>query len=390
METDGAYLDPSTSPHGMPGVRRLNHIPLYAAGAVMASVLVIIGMVAANKRAEQASAPKEDHGGSADAMAQAAAGSGYGYIPATKTPTPWVAPSPTPMQTAAPTATPDDTERKARVSAFYAALGAPSAVQDQPTPVPSNGQAFSTTPPPLSLPAVSELGQLGQSGPTPTPRDPNSLTAYAGSKDRWTLNSRVEKPASKYVLQTGWIIPALMISGMESQLPGNIIAQVSQNVYDSPSGRFLLIPQGTRLFGEYANFIAFGQSRIFVAWQRLIFPNGNTMDIGAFPGADGQGEAGFHDQTNNHFLTIFGSAILMSAISGATALSQPQQTFSNAPNLQSTLSAALGQQLGAATTSLLEKNLSVPPTLKIRQGYGFNVVAVKDLVFDRPYVVPNY
>jgi type IV secretory pathway VirB10-like protein len=165
---------------------------------------------------------------------------------------------------------------------------------------------------------------------------------------------------------------------------------VSQDIYDSPSGKYLLIPKGTRIFGAYSDAISFGQSRIFVAWQRLIFPNGNTFDIGAFPGADGQGEAGFHDQVNSHLLTIFGSAILMSAISGATALSQPQQTFSQAPNLESTLSAALGQQLGAATTSLLEKNLSVPPTLKIRQGYAFNVIAVKDLVFDRPYVVPNY
>jgi type IV secretion system protein VirB10 len=177
---------------------------------------------------------------------------------------------------------------------------------------------------------------------------------------------------------------------MESEFPVMIVAQVAQDVFNSPSGRYLLIPKGTRLVGEYSNAIAYGQSRIFVAWQRMVFPNGNTMDIGAMEGGDSQGEAGFHDTVDNHFLRIFGSALLMSAISGATALSQPQQTFSNAPNLQSTLSAALGQQLGAATTSLLEKNLSIPPTLKIRQGFRFNVVVTKDLVFDRSYVVPNY
>jgi type IV secretion system protein VirB10 len=197
-------------------------------------------------------------------------------------------------------------------------------------------------------------------GAAPTPLDPHVLST-AGQADRWKLNNRIEKPASKYILQTGWLIPALMISGMESQLPGSIIAQVSQDIFDSPSGKYLLIPKGTQIFGEYANSIAFGQSRIFVAWQRLIFPNGNTLDISAMPGADSEGEAGFHDLTDSHLLTIFGSALLMSAISGATALSQPQQTFSNAPNLESTLSAALGQQLGAATTALLEKNLSVPP-----------------------------
>jgi type IV secretion system protein TrbI len=316
-----------------------------------------------------------------DSYAQQAAGSAYGYIPAARTPTPF--PTATPMDTATPAPTPD-AEAESRRKAFYESLYAPSVVAD---PLISQREQASAqqavTPPPAPvMPALP--------GVAPTPVDPNSLSTYAGEKDRWKLNNRVEKPASKYVLQTGWLIPALLISGMESQLPGYITAQVSQNVYDSPSGKSLLIPQGTRIFGEYANGISFGQSRIFVAWERLIFPNGSTMDISAMPGVDGAGEAGFHDQVNNHFLTIFGSALLMSAISGATALSQPQQTFSNAPNLESTLSAALGQQMGAATTSLLEKNLSVPPTLKIRPGYRFNVTVVKDLVFDRPYVVPNY
>jgi type IV secretion system protein VirB10 len=143
------------------------------------------------------------------------------------------------------------------------------------------------------------------------------------------------------------------------------------------------------LIGEYANSIAYGQARIFVAWQRIIFPNGNTLDIGAMPGADGQGETGFHDQVDNHFLRIFGSALLMSAITGGISLSQPN--FQNqSPNAGSTLSSALGQQLGSATSALLEKNLSIPPTLKIRQGFNFNIVVVKDLTFERPYVVPSY
>jgi type IV secretory pathway VirB10-like protein len=376
---DNAYLDPADSPDGMPAVRRLNHVPLVVLGVVACGIMVIIVMVAADK-SKQAAAPDEDHGGNTDSCAQQAAGSAYGYIPAARTPTP--IPVATPMETSTPMPTPD-AETESRRKAFYESLYAPSAVAD---PLISQREQTAAqaaiTPPPVPvmppLPAVA------------APQDPNSLSTYAGEKDRWKLNNRVEKPASKYVLQTGWLIPALMLSGMESQLPGFITAQVSQNVYDSPSGRYLLIPQGTRLFGEYANSIAFGQSQIFVAWERLIFPNGNTMDIAAMPGVDAQGEAGFHDQTNSHFLTIFGSAILMSAISGATALSQPQQSFNNGPNLESTLSAALGQQLGAATTSLLEKNLSVPPTLKVRSGYSFRVIVVKDLVFNQPYVVPNY
>jgi type IV secretion system protein VirB10 len=313
------------------------------------------------------------------AAAQQAAGNASGYIPAAK-------PPPTPFPTATPVdvATPD-AEAESRRKAFYESLYAPSAVQDPLITQREQSAAQQAMTPPLA----PNLTMPPLPGAAPTPLDPHVLST-AGQADRWKLNNRIEKPASKYILQTGWLIPALMISGMESQLPGSIIAQVSQDIFDSPSGKYLLIPKGTRIFGEYANSIAFGQSRIFVAWQRLIFPNGNTLDISAMPGADSEGEAGFHDLTDSHLLTIFGSALLMSAISGATALSQPQQTFSNAPNLESTLSAALGQQLGAATTALLEKNLSVPPTLKIRQGYGFNVAVVKDLIFDRPYTVPDY
>jgi type IV secretory pathway VirB10-like protein len=379
---NSSFLDPVDSPDGMPAVRRLNHVPLYILGFVALAIIAIIVLVAADK-SKQAAPPAEDHGGNTDSFAQQAAGSAYGYIPAAHSPTPF--PTATPMDTSTPAPTPD-AEAESRRKAFYESLYAPSAVAD---PLISQREQTAAqaavTPPPTPALAMPPLP-----GAAPTPMDPNSLSAYSGDKDRWKLNNRVEKPASKYILQTGWLIPALMISGMESQLPGAIIAQVSQDIFDSPSGRYLLIPKGTRLFGSYSDAISYGQNRIFVAWQRLIFPNGNTMDISAMPGVDGQGEAGFHDQTNNHMFSIFASAILMSAISGATALSQPQQTFSNAPNLQSTLSAALGQQLGAATTSLLEKNLSVPPTLKIRQGYSFNVVAVKDLVFDRPYVVPHY
>ena len=118
------------------------------------------------------------------------------------------------------------------------------------------------------------------------------------------------------------------------------------------------------------------------------------LDIGAMPGADAVGEAGFHDLVDNHFLRLFGSALLMSAITAGITYSQDQGHNNNyngsPPRAGDVLSAGLGQQLGAATSALLEKNLSIPPTLKIRQGYGFNVAVVKDLVFERPYVVPNY
>jgi type IV secretion system protein TrbI len=377
---NSSYLDPSDSPAGMPAVRRLNHLPLYVVGVAACAIIVIIVWVAADK-AKQAAPPPEDHGGNTDSFAQQAAGSAYGYIPAAHSPTPL--PMAAPIDTATPAPTPD-AEAESRRKAFYESLYAPSAVAD-PLISQREQAAAQQAVTPLPAPGLPPLPVVAA-----TPQDPNSLSAYAGAKDRWKLNTRLEKPPTPYIIRTGWTIPCLLLSGMESELPGFVTAQVAQDIYDTPTGKYLLIPKGTKALGEYPNSIAYGQSRIFVAWERLIYPNGDALDLGAMPMVDGIGETGAHDQVDNHLFRIFGSALLMSAISGATALSQPQQTFSNAPNLESTLSAALGQQLGAATTSLLEKNLSIPPTLKIRQGYQFNIVCVKDVTFSKPYVVPNY
>jgi type IV secretion system protein TrbI len=390
VENSASLLTPGESPHrAQPvGVRRLNHIPLYIIGALSCVVLVLVAMVAIEKGKPMPRSPV-DHGGGTDVYAQQIAGDRVGYLPAIRTPTP--APITPPVARPTPAATPDDTELKARRAALYQALFAQTAVPDNLFEKQSSQQTKVVKADPVE-PPPSDINQLGPNFPTPapTPPNPNALSTYSGPKDRWSLNTRLEKPPTPYILRTGWVIPALLLTGMESELPGTVIAQVSQDVYDTPLGRYLLIPQGSRLVGEYANAIEYGQSRIFVAWQRIIFPNGDALDIGAMPGADGQGEAGFPDTVNNHFLRMFGSALLMSAITGGISLSQPNQNNESAPNAGSTLSAALGQQLGAATSALLERNLSIPPTLKIRQAYSFNVVVVKDLTFDRPYVVPNY
>jgi len=390
MASDSSLLSADGAPESIraAGVRRLNHIPLYLVGAVLVVVAFLVMWVALEKGQKQET-KAEDHGGSASDFAASVVGDRVGYAQPQQLATPTPAPTPAPVIQPTP-----DPESNARQKAFYEALFATSAVAD-PNLAQANTQQQTAVSPeaagraiPLGTPA-----EIGLPGVAPTPRDPNNLGTYNGAKDRWTLNSRPEPPISPYVLQTGSVIPALLISAMESELPGTIIAQVSQDVYDTPTGNYLLIPQGSKLIGEYSNMIQYGQARIFVAWQRIVFPNGWTLDIGAMPGADRQGEAGFRDQVDNHFIRLFGSALLMSAISGGIALSQNQgQGYGayEAPNAGSVLSAALGQQLGAATAALLQKNLSIPPTLKIRQGFRFNIIAVKDLVFDRPYVVPDY
>ena len=132
---------------------------------------------------------------------------------------------------------------------------------------------------------------------------------------------------------------------------------------------------------------------MLVAWQRIVFPDGKAMDIGAMPGADGTGYAGFKDQVNNHYLRLFGSALLMSAVTAGISYSQQQnqtQTPYGTPSASSAMSEALGQQLGQVTAQLIAKNMNIAPTLEIRPGYRFNVIVTKDLTFSKPYQSFDY
>ena len=121
-------------------------------------------------------------------------------------------------------------------------------------------------------------------------------------------NVTLHPPASPYTVMTGSVIPAVLVSGIDSDLPGPILAQVSENVFDSASGRRLLIPQGSRLIGIYRSASSYGQQRVQIAWQRLIFPDTSSMDLPQMPGSDQGGYAGFTDQVNNHYLATFGTA----------------------------------------------------------------------------------
>ena len=212
------------------------------------------------------------------------------------------------------------------------------------------------------------------------------------NESEWTLDSQVATPSSPYELKTGFVLPATMVTGINSDLPGKIIAQVSQNVYDTATGKHLLIPQGTRLWGTYSSNVAFGQERVLVAWNRLVFPDGKSLDIGEMPGATGAGYSGFKDKVNNHYFRLFGSALLMSAIVGGISYSQDRNNdnYDNSTSASDAMSEALGQQLGQVTIQLIQRHLNVAPTLEIRPGFRFNVIVTKDIVFNRPYQSFDY
>jgi len=212
-----------------------------------------------------------------------------------------------------------------------------------------------------------------------------------GEGDRWRLNSKMEAPPTPYTLRTGFVIPGKLISGINSDLPGEISAQIDQDVYDTPRGKYLLLPQGSRLNGKYSAEVVYGQSRVLIAWTRIIFPDGKALDIGAMPGADSAGYAGFSDQVNNHLWRLYSSAFLLSGITAGVALSQPENNSINSrPTASSAMSEALGQQLGQVSAQLIQKNMNIAPTLEIRPGYRFNIIVTKDMVFTKPYKQFDY
>jgi type IV secretion system protein VirB10 len=150
------------------------------------------------------------------------------------------------------------------------------------------------------------------------------------------------------------------------------------------------VPQGAKLFGVYDSRVIYGQERVLVAWNRVVFPDGSAVTLGAMPGSDMAGYAGYTDKVDNHYFRIFGSAILMSMISGGMAytmdsLGSSSESMSQTPTLQDEMGSALAAQLGQTTLQLLQRNLNIKPTLEIRPGYQFNVIVTKDLVFERPY-----
>ncbi|MGH7841409.1 MAG: TrbI/VirB10 family protein [Candidatus Binataceae bacterium] len=205
-------------------------------------------------------------------------------------------------------------------------------------------------------------------------------------------------PASAFTVMTGSVIPAVLVSGINSDLPGPILAQVSQNVFDSATGKYLLVPQGSRLIGVYQNASAYGQQRVEIAWQRLIFPNTSSMTLPQMPGADQGGYSGFTDEVNNHYLRTFGTAALMSLISAGQMVGQ-MATFGGGgsygpygyypPNqwamASQTAGSAASGQFGAVGQQMIGQGMNRPPTIEIRPGYQFNVMVTEDLVFPAAY-----
>lgn len=187
--------------------------------------------------------------------------------------------------------------------------------------------------------------------------------------------SRIEAPVSPYILQAGSVIAAALITGIRSDLPGQISAQVTSNVYDSPTGRLLLIPQGARLIGEYDSSVVFGQSRVLLAWNRLILPDGRSITLDRQPGGDAAGYAGLEDKVDNHWGGI-AKAALLSTILGVGA----QVGSSGDDTLIRAIREGTSDTVSQAGQQIVRRQLNIQPTLTVRPGYPVRLIVTRDLV----------
>ncbi len=204
--------------------------------------------------------------------------------------------------------------------------------------------------------------------------------------DAGYLPNRVLPQQSPFELKRGSVIPATLITGINSDLPGRITAQVRQNVYDSATGHRLLIPQGTKLFGRYDSKVSFGQSRVLVVWTDVIFPNGATLQIGSMAGVDGEGYGGFKDKVNNHYFKTFGSAVLLALIGTGIDVAIPNDsTLTNQTTAADSARQNFAEVFGRVAEKTIEKNLDVQPTIEIRPGYNFNILVDQDIIFPGIY-----
>lgn len=200
-------------------------------------------------------------------------------------------------------------------------------------------------------------------------------------------------PVSALELKAGSLLPCVLISGLNSDLPGNIIAQVSENVWDTVSGRMLLIPRGSRLIGTYDSHITYGQNRALVIWSRLIFPDGSALLLDNLQGTDQSGYTGFKGKVNKHWGQMLTSALLVSLIGAGVELASPNDRNNNNNNnnngksVSDILSERVATSIADVMTRIISKGMDRQPTIVIKPGYRFLIFVQHDIVFPKAWSV---
>jgi type IV secretion system protein VirB10 len=195
----------------------------------------------------------------------------------------------------------------------------------------------------------------------------------------------VETPRSPYQLMAGAVIPAALWTGIDSDLPGEIVATVTENVFDSVTGHILLIPQGSRLLGQYDSHVAFGQRRVLLVWTRLTLPDGSSIVLDRIPATDTAGRAGLEDGVDWHWGRIFSAAAVSTLIGVASELAVPEDRSGQGNTVVLATRSSLQDTINQVGQELTRRNLDIQPTLTIRPGFPVRAIVNKDLIL-RPYI----
>ena len=253
-------------------------------------------------------------------------------------------------------------EEAARTSEVFFATQSPTAPSGFAAPGAATPGSFTT-------PQPSTGAQLDQ--------DRQLAFLNAPIDRRIVAPDRITPPASPYVLQAGSVIPAALVTGIRSDLPGQIVAQVTQNVYDSPSGRYLLLPQGSRLIGEYDNGVGFGQRRILLVWTRIILPDGQSIVLERQPGADSTGYAGLEDGVDHHWGGVLRAALLSTLLNIGAELGADDDD-----PIASAIRDGAQDTIGDAGREIVRRQIEIPPTLTIGPGFPVRVIVTRDLILE--------
>ena len=200
------------------------------------------------------------------------------------------------------------------------------------------------------------------------------------------LRSTREAPLSRYEIKAGWEIPAVLEQALNSDLPGELKALVTSNVYDTATGLYLLIPQGSRIVGKYDSHVSYGQDGVQVSWSRIIYPDASSIDLDGMLGLDSHGNAGLRDKVDRHYRRLIGFSVLTSLFTAAFEISQRNsQSALTYPTPAQTAGSAVGQELTQTGAQITRRNLNVQPTIKVPAGYKFTVRVNRDILFESPY-----
>jgi type IV secretion system protein VirB10 len=284
--------------------------------------------------------------------------------------------------------TTEDTARRADQEQKLKARGSPILFEtghgpsdgERPAPMPTSGSAMASS-------SNGPSGAAAGSDPNLQERK-NAFLAGVGAKTTDVLMATLQHPRSPTELQAGAILPTVLITGISSDLPGPVIGQVRENVYDSVSGNTLLIPQGSRLLAQYDSMVSWGQERVLLCWNRLVFPNGDSIDLQCMPASDLEGKAGLTDQVDEHWFRLLRGATIATLLA-ATSAGLAGNTASFSPTLEQTAARNAAGEINGVGQRVTARDLSIQPTITVRPGYAVNVIVTKDIVLPPYPEVPS-